>query len=255
MAVPFPLAINTVGTLAAGHIVLDTEWNAAVGGLYTYINNTLLTAGLNAVNTKGDMYVFDGSALSRLGVGTDGQVLVSNSAAAAGIDWESPVNTLALLNTKGDTVVYDGSQLQRLPVGTDGQVLTVDSGESNGIKWADPTSVPLGGIIMWFGAINALPTGFSLCDGNTHNGYATPNLQGVFPVGAGSNSPASGGLGILAVGATGGATSHIHALPAQLISAASGAGVAIGSIPVGSSTYFGDAVPPYVAVCFIMRTS
>ena len=51
--------------------------------------------------------------------------------------------------------------------------------------------VPVGGIIMWSGATNNIPSGWALCDGN--NG--TPNLQDKFIVGAGSS---------YAVAATGG---------------------------------------------------
>ena len=43
--------------------------------------------------------------------------------------------------------------------------------------------VPVGGIIMWSGATNNIPTGWALCDGQ--NG--TPNLQDRFIVGAGSS--------------------------------------------------------------------
>ena len=53
------------------------------------------------------------------------------------------------------------------------------------------TSIPPGGIILWYGASNAIPAGFVLCDGN--NG--TPDLRDKFVVGAGNN---------YAVGATGG---------------------------------------------------
>ena len=42
-------------------------------------------------------------------------------------------------------------------------------------------TVPIGGIIMWSGEANALPTGWVLCDGN--NG--TPDLRGRFVLGAG----------------------------------------------------------------------
>lgn len=51
--------------------------------------------------------------------------------------------------------------------------------------------VPVGLIAMWSGAINAVPTGWALCDGT--NG--TPNLRDRFVVGAGTT---------YAVGATGG---------------------------------------------------
>jgi hypothetical protein len=37
--------------------------------------------------TKGDLFVYDGTALKRLGVGTDGQVLTAASAQATGINW------------------------------------------------------------------------------------------------------------------------------------------------------------------------
>ena len=43
---------------------------------------------------------------------------------------------------------------------------------------------PLGGIIMWSGAISAIPTGWSLCDGS--NG--TPDLRNKFVLGAWSDS-------------------------------------------------------------------
>lgn len=64
-------------------------------------------------------------------------------------------------------------------------------------QWVEVTGqsggggVPSGGIILWSGAANAIPTGWYLCDGQ--NG--TPDLRDKFVVGAGNN---------YAVGATGG---------------------------------------------------
>ena len=57
--------------------------------------------------------------------------------------------------------------------------------------------VPVGGIIIWSGAQNAIPTGWALCNGS--NG--TPNLQNKFVIGAGSS---------YSVGATGGYTDAIN---------------------------------------------
>ena len=56
--------------------------------------------------------------------------------------------------------------------------------------------VPLGGIIMWSGAINAIPHGWALCNGQATNGWTTPNLRDRFVLGAGStyNVGAMGGL-------------------------------------------------------------
>ena len=66
------------------------------------------------------------------------------------------------------------------------------------------TSIPPGGIILWFGASNAIPAGFVLCDGNN----STPDLRDKFIVGAGNN---------YAVNATGGSANatlveHSHSI-------------------------------------------
>ncbi|HTF21021.1 MAG TPA: hypothetical protein VK658_23260 [Chryseolinea sp.] len=60
----------------------------------------------------------------------------------------------------------------------------------NGSPVSAGATMPVGGIIMWYGSIGSVPNGWALCDGN--NG--TPNLQDRFVVGAGSS---------YAVGATG----------------------------------------------------
>ncbi len=56
--------------------------------------------------------------------------------------------------------------------------------------------VPLGGIIMWSGASGTEPSGYVLCNGQTSNGYVTPNLLGRFIV-AGSEGGAGGGSNTL----------------------------------------------------------
>ena len=44
-----------------------------------------------------------------------------------------------------------------------------------------PLGVPIGGIIMWYGAINTIPSGYALCDGTS----GTPDLRDRFVIGAG----------------------------------------------------------------------
>ena len=56
------------------------------------------------------------------------------------------------------------------------------------------SGIPAGGIIMWSGATNAIPSGWVICDGNN----STPDLRNRFVVGAGDS---------YAVDATGGADS------------------------------------------------
>ena len=44
--------------------------------------------------------------------------------------------------------------------------------------------VPTGLIMMWYGEANKVPSGWALCDGNVHDGVRTPDLTGLFVVGA-----------------------------------------------------------------------
>ncbi len=62
MANPFAL-LQSFTSLSAGHIVTDKEWNTSIGAIYSYINTSLLTNGLNSLTTSGDMYYFNGAAL------------------------------------------------------------------------------------------------------------------------------------------------------------------------------------------------
>lgn len=64
---------------------------------------------------------------------------------------------------------------------------TVEADEFTGIG-----VMPVGGIIMWSGELNDLPSEWALCDGSVVNGYATPDLSGKFVVGynaSGGTSP------------------------------------------------------------------
>ena len=119
--------------------------------------------------------------------------------------------------------------------------------------------VPVGGIIMWSGATNNIPTGWALCDGQ--NG--TPNLQDKFIVGAGST---------YAVDATGGSAdatlvSHTHNLLYNHGSFGGSSGAVTprsGNTPVtpgisgrvsteGSSATNAN-LPPYYALAYIIKT-
>lgn len=47
------------------------------------------------------------------------------------------------------------------------------------------TLVPRGTVVMWWGDLNAIPAGWAMCNGQTVNGLATPDLRDRFIVGAG----------------------------------------------------------------------
>lgn len=204
-------SVAVPSTRAAGSTITASIWNSDVGGLYTYINNNIVPV-LNLLTTKGDIYVYDGSALQRLAVGTNNQCLISNSAATNGIQWSSVANTTPL-TTKGDLLVY-GSSATRLPVGSNGKVLIANSGATEGVEWGTPTTAtPAGSIIAWsptFAGTNTIPSGWTLCNGTA----GAPNLIGKFILGtkpsSSSATAASGGFGYVAVDTTGGSTSHTH---------------------------------------------
>ena len=172
------------------------------------------------------------------------------------------------------------------PVLADGEPgLNIDN---NQLKYGDgnstwsqlPYQFPTGGIIMWSGAANAIPQFWRLCDGT--NG--TPDLRNRFVIGAGDS---------YAVGATGGSAnaaviSHTHSITDSGHTHANGAydrvlkqdadgtgtqfdssnnnepNIQVSAVMSSVSTGItinstGDSgtnanLPPYYALCFIMKT-
>ncbi len=72
---------------------------------------------------------------TRLGVGTNGQVL----AVSGGVPAWTTTADVTPLTTKGDLFTFTTADA-RLGVGTDGQTLVADSSTSTGLKWATATS-------------------------------------------------------------------------------------------------------------------
>ena len=100
-------------------------------------------------------------------------------------------------------VLYQASNgdTSTLPQGTSGQFL--QSRGTSAPRWETISTngeVPIGGIVIWSGASNAIPTHWSLCSGQTVNGNVTPDLRNRFIVGAGST---------YSVGATGGSANAV----------------------------------------------
>lgn len=85
--------------------------------------------------------------------------------------------------------------------------------ESSGniAKQVNAAPIPVGGIIMWSGAVQSLPTGWALCNGQTQNSVTTPDLRNKFILG--SNNTTGTPTTTLEGGgaaATGGAVNHNH---------------------------------------------
>lgn len=106
------------------------------------------------LTNKGDLYVATGAgAVTRLPVGTDNNVLVASSGAAAGVIWapelvqsvNGRVNAVtglvdaSTLTAKGDLLGATGAgAVARVPVGANGRLLTADSSAGTGVSWQAP---------------------------------------------------------------------------------------------------------------------
>lgn len=263
-------SVSVPTTRITGEVITAEIWNADVGGVYTYLNNNVVPV-LNLLFAKGDMYVFNGTALARQAVGTDGQVLTADSGQSNGIKWGTFADATAL-TTKGDILGYDTGSA-RIPVGANGSVLTADSTQALGVKWASNASAfPTGSIIAWspsFAGTNTIPTGWLLCDGTS----STPNLIGKFIIGGkpstSSSTGSTGSYGNYNADSSHGSTSHTHTTNtatgttsagngSQLVAPGSTNGVSIFN-HTHTFTYGGQATssastePADYALCYIMK--
>ena len=132
------------------------------------------------------------------------------------------------------------------------------------------SSIPSGGIILWSGAASAIPSGWVLCDGNN----STPNLVDRFVLGAGTAAPAVGATGgskdaiVVSHSHTASDSGHSHAINAGGMAAGSGltktgiaalpptntsTGYANITVAATGSSGTGANMPPYYALCYIMK--
>lgn len=114
----------------------------------------------------------------------------------------SPAGVVA---TKGDLYIGTGALSgDRLAVGADGKMLEARAAAgSTQHQWVNSGLAPVGAILIWSGAVAAIPANWQICDGTG----GTPDLRDRFIVGSGST---------YATGATGGAATanleHSHTL-------------------------------------------
>ena len=166
-------------------------------------------------------------------------------------------------------IIDQAVTLAKLPHGTgstDGKFLRSNNGADPTFETITvPVGIPSGGIILWSGAANAIPSGFVLCNGSN----STPDLRDRFVVGAGNtysvndtggantaSDTANISISISGSGSTGGP------------SAQQGGANNVGNVPSpnhthsfsfsgsgsGSDTITVDTRSPYFALCYIMKT-
>lgn len=111
--------------------------------------------------------------------------------------------------------------------------------------------ISTGMIILWYGAIGDIPSGYVLCDGNND----TPDLRNCFVIGAGDT---------YAVGANGGAVNHnhpftgdghTHTMQAEgNLESGVGYQLETGTENATGTTNNASTLPPYHALAYIMKT-
>jgi microcystin-dependent protein len=160
---------------------------SSISGVNNDGGNIVLVAGDNVTVTADDEE-------NTITIGTTGLVTdVIDGAGLIEVDDRNADITLA---------VNPGTGLQ---VSDDAVMLTAaySSGsalDSRFVNEEGAGTIPIGGIIIWSGAIGSIPSGWALCNGQTANGHTTPDLRNRFVLGAGSG---------YSVGSTGGESTHI----------------------------------------------
>ena len=181
------------------------------------------------------------------------------------------------LNTSGQLDATDGL-VGAVPIANGGTGATSASTARTNLDVPQAVyAVPSGGIIIWSGSQASIPTGWLLCNGSN----ATPDLRDRFIVGAGST---------YAVGASGGSAnailvSHTHTFTGTALAPhLHGSGIATGGgngsfyvangspeinqvntssvsagTPAGTNSTEGSSgtnanLPPYYALCYIMKS-
>ena len=269
-------SLPTASTTVLGGVKIDgstiTINNGVISGASAY-NNGDLDARLNtATATSGQILSWTGTDYDWVAESVPTSITVANEGTDTTCYPLFSTNTTGNIAPKTVTSFKLNSQTGEVEAGsfkktggTSSEFLKADGSiDSTTYITSVAGVIPLGGIIMWYGASNAIPSGWSLCNGTTVNGYATPDLRDKFVVGAGSN---------YAVNATGGSAdavvvAHEHTTNidgGHVIPGNGGSTYGYGGAGTYSSTIFNmnsegvsgtnKNLPPYWALCYIMRTS
>lgn len=97
-----------------------------------------IPTGSSAITpANGSLWIGNGTNFIPFAIGTNGQVLKTNTGATNKLEW-GMAGASSPLTTKGDVYTYSSADA-RLAVGTNGQVLSADSSATTGLKWIDAT--------------------------------------------------------------------------------------------------------------------
>ena len=183
---------NTTGNAGSATILANTR---TIGGVSFNGSANINLPGVNIAGNQNTSGIADKAETARIVTDNTSAIRPILFIASSGSDNSAVNNTFASLkfsptifslsyNPNTEIFYVNKAQLNKIQVssgsaGNAGQVLT-SGGSGSNMTWTYP--VPSGGIIIWSGAANAIPSGWVLCDGN--NG--TPDLRNRFIVGAGA---------------------------------------------------------------------
>lgn len=250
-------------TVSSGLSTAGANLNAAALGLVTSLN-TLTTTVTNLIIRVGNIET----------AATTLTTTVTNISTALNKLTTTVTNLTTALNTLTTTVTNITTRVGNIETAATTLTNTVTNLATR-LGTAEGHLVPTGVIMMWSGASSAIPTGYVICNGQ--NG--TPDLRDRFVVGAGNT---------YAVGATGGSNdavivSHSHTftgnpLPPHNhayhdprwvygtsgsggtgdnpngITGDTSAGTPTGTISTTGGSGTDANLPPYYALCYIMKT-
>ena len=176
---------------------------------------------ISFASTAGDKISLYGQSGNSLGFGVQANLLqihsdATNSDIAFGSGSSAAMTETMRITGAGNVGIGTAAPTNKLQV----------AGNVSANAFVGDGTIPVGGIIMWSGAIAAIPSGWALCNGQTANGQVTPNLTDRFIMGAGGTYP---------VANTGGASS-VTLTPAQMPS----------HVHSFNDGYFMDAITPVV---------
>jgi microcystin-dependent protein len=273
-----------------GQVMVVTGSNVGIGksnpNSALDVNGTVTGTGLTVNGSA------SASTLSVSGSASAGSLNVSGSASFGNTTVNGAITVNNNSSFNGDvklggnlTVNNNANVNGNATLGTttvNGSGLTVN-GPASAKSFSGNGTIPIGGIIMWAGAINAIPAGWALCNGQVVSGLATPNLTDRFVVGAGNSyAPNNTGGSASVTLSTANLPSHAHAYDDGYYIEAFGGGIngndyvagANGSGVAGSggtdydnhyiytrnmvTSYTGsnspfNVTPPYYALAYIMR--
>jgi microcystin-dependent protein len=177
--------------LGQGSAVGSEPFNADLTGVFTGAGASDRFLELNA----------DGTTISpRLRFLPAPSAMLAKSAT----ELQDPISGATALSVNGGNISVGGSLTAANLTATGNLTANGNLSASGTVSAANLSgfgSIPLGCIVMWSGAVNAVPAGWALCDGRSSSGRTTPDLRGRFLVGAGSGAV---GLTSRDVAATGG---------------------------------------------------